>query len=511
MLKSGKKKIILYIASLLCVIMLFCCWGDNFAAYAMVFQPPAETDDSDEASQTQSYTQTIGDCTIGEGQTLEYTTISSQFAGGNIPEGMYPGELTVEITGQIVIESGGCLSIGTLSIGGTDEAHPVISGTLSDQGLIVVKPGGKLILNSVEFDLQGQGFVIVQQPGGSVELTDTVIQNEFVQWAPETVNNLNDQPDDIWLEEGTVLTQQMLPKTLKTTVEYQGKESDAEVSVLWDLSGYTGITQGEVVVTGTFVNESGQVIQSILPLQIKVQWYSPERLVVTKAEFKGNNACSAELTVLQLPEGAQVWGEISEDEGKTWSVFDDVEILSVYDSDSLQSQSVVVFYVEDNTPLYYRVAASNVSSAEFWVSDGFLLPNEESEDQGGNFGGSISPVTPDRQPEEETATDTTTDQWSSAWALDDSEDISVKDENQPEDSQSDNQNDVQTSQQQHTTDQDEDMTQQQQDDSDLQHEQPEANEKVLYTKQVIVIVAGFVVCIAGGVVTAVILRSKRKR
>ena len=90
---------------------------------------PDLSGDSD--SSVENYTVVLDSMTIGEGECIEYTTISSEFAGNQLPEGMYPGNLTVQISGQIVVENGGFLSIGTLSIGSDSEASPVISGTLS--------------------------------------------------------------------------------------------------------------------------------------------------------------------------------------------------------------------------------------------------------------------------------------------------------------------------------------------------------------------------------------------
>ena len=150
----------------LCLLVLIGSQG--ITASAMVYTPP---EDQTEPSAPETYTAELGSCTIGEGEIISYTTVSSQFAGKELPEGMYAGELTVNITGPVIIESGGCLEIGTLSIGGKDEASPVIRGVLSQSGLIIVKAGGKLNLKSVTLDTQGEGFLIVQESGGSISLS----------------------------------------------------------------------------------------------------------------------------------------------------------------------------------------------------------------------------------------------------------------------------------------------------------------------------------------------------
>lgn len=94
-------------------------------------------------SGTLSFSEAIGPVTIGEGESVEFTTVAPSFADlPNLPDSFYPGELTVEIEGPIVVESGGTLFIGTNAIGGMQEASPVIKGTLSEEPLIVVKAGG---------------------------------------------------------------------------------------------------------------------------------------------------------------------------------------------------------------------------------------------------------------------------------------------------------------------------------------------------------------------------------
>lgn len=112
------------------------------------------------------HTKILQDRTIGEGETLAFTTVDAKFADSPyLTEGMYPGELTVQLQGTIVVEAGGCLSIGPLAVGGP-EASPVISATLSqDAPRIIVRAGGQLELTSVELELEGQGPFIQQEEG----------------------------------------------------------------------------------------------------------------------------------------------------------------------------------------------------------------------------------------------------------------------------------------------------------------------------------------------------------
>ena len=105
--------------------------------------------DGDEGAAALTFTETLQNCRIESGETLSFTTISSSFAGTQIP-GYYPGELTVSIEGDIIIEAGGTLAIGTLSIGGS-EASPVVTGS----GSIIVEPGGELRL--IQAVLQAEG------------------------------------------------------------------------------------------------------------------------------------------------------------------------------------------------------------------------------------------------------------------------------------------------------------------------------------------------------------------
>lgn len=355
---------------------------------------PEETDTPEE-SKPESYTVTLDTQVIGDGETLSYTTVSSSYAGSIVPEGYYPGELTVELTGEIVVEAGGKLDIGTLSVGGT-EASPVLTGT----GRIVVKAGGQLRLTCVALEPQGQGPMIIQETGGSVELTSTPAAEGLVQWAAPLVNNLYDAPDDVWLEIGTILSGDMLPDSMKTDVQMQGHEERVDVPLAWDLSGYDGRTDGEVVLSGKFLDEAGQPLTSMLPLEITVRWYTPGTLVVTKAEWKGGAVPTVQLTVPELPEDANVWGEVSTDGGETWSRWEDEALFFIVDVEA--EGKACIFVVSDDMEGLFRVVAEDPWAEEYtcWRSDAFFLsPPEDGEDSGGNRGGSTTPDSPDRQPE----------------------------------------------------------------------------------------------------------------
>ena len=344
-----------------------------------------------------AYTVILEAQTVASDTNLCYETVSPQFAGMVSPPDYYPGELAVEITGQIVIESGGSLTIGTMSIGSEDEASPVIRGALQADGLIVVKSGGSLTLKDTSFDFTGEGLLIVQEPGASVSIQGMTLDDALAYWAPPMVDNAFHQPEDQWLEEGTVLTEELLPQTLTTNLQYQGISQYTEIALQWNLAEYSGQSSGKLVLTGRFADEQGAEISSCRPLTLTVHWYAPEQLVVTYAVFMGDSSSSAKLQLQELPKkatqiGGKVWGEVSAD-NKTWTSWEDFEVR--------QSDEMVacVFYLPDNTPRYFRVRASNDRRNLYWRSDSFLLPSDDSDDSGGNHGGSISPVTPTREPE----------------------------------------------------------------------------------------------------------------
>lgn len=356
------------------------------------------TDDEPESSEPENdvYRVCLNPQTIGSGAFLSFETVSPSLAGNPFAEAYYPGELTVEITGQIVVDSGGSLVIGTMSEGDPSQPSPVIRGTLLQEGLIVVKAGGSLTLKTVQCDLSGEGLLIVQEPGGSVYLADTQLAGGMIRWAPPMVDNTYQQPSDLWLEEGTVLTEALLPATLKTNLQYQGVQQWTDIPIRWDLSTYGEQSSGELTLTGCFLDGDGNVLASSYPLELAIHWYKPDKIVVTDAVWMGETAASAKLQAEALPDMAtDIWGEVSADGGATWQRWEDFQIRQ---SDAV---TACVFYLTDDTPRHFRICASFISRnyRQYWASDSFLLPEEETDDSGGDRGGSITPIPPEREPE----------------------------------------------------------------------------------------------------------------
>ena len=121
-----------------------------------------------------------------------------------------------------------------------------------------------------------------------------------------------------------------------------------------------------------------------------------DKIVVTDAVWMGETAASAKLQAEALPDMAtDTWGEVSTDDGATWQRWEDFQIR---ESDEV---TACVFYLPDNTPRHFRICASFISRnyRQYWASDSFLLPEEETDDSGGDRGGSITPVPPEREPE----------------------------------------------------------------------------------------------------------------
>lgn len=170
----------------------------------------------------------------------------------------------------------------------------------------------------------------------------------------------------------------------------------------WDMSGYEGQTDGELTLTGQFLDESGQPLSSLVPLTLRVRWYTPGTLVVTKAEWKGSTVPTVELTVEELPEFADVWGEVSTDGGVTWTRWEDEDRFFIVEVK--REGWACIFQLGDETSGLFRVAAEDpwADPYAYWRSESFALsPPEDGEDSGGNRGGSTTPGTPDREPEPE--------------------------------------------------------------------------------------------------------------
>ena len=114
---------------------------------------------------------------------------------------------------------------------------------------------------------------------------------------------------------------------------------------------------------------------------------------MTDVIWDGKNAPSASLVLLSLPEEAEVWGEVSAD-GESWSRWEDFDLIQ-----AASGAPVAVFALPDDTQRYFRVVAADYLEGRFWYSQAVCLPEEESEDIGGNHGGSITPFPPLRDPE----------------------------------------------------------------------------------------------------------------
>lgn len=343
-----------------------------------------------------AYHVTLDAQVIGQGETLSFETVP-QKPGVTVPEGFYPGELTVELAGQIVIEDGGCLAIGTMSHNDPSQKSPVLHGVLSPDGLIVVRGGGRLILRGVTLDeLTGEGLLIVQEAGGSVVTHSTQLGDDLVSWGPPTVNNTWDQPRDLWLEEGTVLTEAMLPDTLDAYLEYRGVQSKATLSLKWDMDAHEDQTAGERALTGTFLDEDGEALASVRRLTLTVRWYKPDQLVITNTSWRGDTSAVAELRLKEMPEDAEdnVWGEISTDGGATWERWED------FTWQEEASGVSCLFHVTGSTPRHFRVQAADEWAHLYWVSEAVMLPKKETKpsDQGGNRGGSTAVIRPSRPP-----------------------------------------------------------------------------------------------------------------
>lgn len=372
-------------------------------APAVLATTPAGPGPSEAPPEVNAYQVTLDAQVIGGGQSLIYETISPEFAGHPAAADYYPGALTVTLSGQIVIEEGGLLAIGTLSSNNEEEQSPVLQGHPAPEGLIVVRPGGTLILRNVSLALEGEGLFIVQEPGGSVVLTDTELDDGLISWAPPMVDNTHQQPRDLWLEEGTALTPAMLPAALSTYLQDRGSQRWERLALQWDMEAYEGQTEGEYTLTGAFLDAAGEALASVRPLTLTVHWYKPDQLVVTGAAWLGQTAASAKLELQALPEAAdEVWGEVSEDGGKTWTRW---EAFHYQEEENCVS---CVFSLSDSTPRHFRVRAANEWENLYWTSEAVLLPKEGSKptDPGGNRGGSTAVVRPSREPNQPEPTPT---------------------------------------------------------------------------------------------------------
>lgn len=132
-----------------------------------------------------------------------------------------------------------------------------------------------------------------------------------------------------------------------------------------------------------------------------MRWYTPGTLVVTEAEWKGSTVPTVVLTVQELPEFADVWGEVSTDGGTTWTRWEDEEQFFIVQVEQ-EGGWACVFQLTDETSGLFRVAAEDTwaDPYAYWRSEAFeLSAPEDGEDSGGNRGGSTTPDAPDREPE----------------------------------------------------------------------------------------------------------------
>ena len=371
-----KKRIIIMAICLLCITL--CCT----AALSV------------SAVESNSYSVTLGSQIISNGKVLFYETISPALIDNPYAADYYPGELTVHISGPIVIEDGGNLTIGTLSLRDPNEAGPVIQGELAENGLIIVKSGGTLNLKTVTLDTTGEGLLIFQEPGGSVNLTDSQIDADLIHWAPPQVENTYQKPRDLFLPEGTLLTADMLPTEMNTFLQYQGVDRWSKIAMSWDLDGYSGQTDGELTLTGVFKDEDGNSMASVQPLTITVHWYEPDTIAITSATWANSSQTSSAILKAEKPFEYvdNIWGEVSDDGGVTWKRWDNLNII---DNEGFWT---CIFYLPDGAPRHFRIAAADENESKHWISEG-IFPTTDVGNQGGNRGGSTSPNSPERTPQ----------------------------------------------------------------------------------------------------------------
>ena len=266
-----------------------------------------------------------------------------------------------------------------------------MSGTLGGEPLIVVKAGGSLSLCDVTLALAGEGFLVRQEAGASATLTAMEAPG-LIDWGPPLVENEERAPEDLWLPEGTVLTQEDA-QTFGAYVVREGERELGELALRWDLSSYDGQSSGELELIGVFLDTDGEPLLSRRPLRLLVHWSEPDALAVTDAVFRGDQAGLALLAVRGLPQDARVWGEVSEDGGKTWTRFP----AKLFPRALWRGYGLCVPGGGKGTAPF-RVAAC-AGDETVLRSEAFLLPVQESEGiQGGSRGGAVTPMPDHREP-----------------------------------------------------------------------------------------------------------------
>lgn len=324
---------------------------------------------------------------VEAGENIGYQTIAANL----LPEpmdGYYPGGLTIETGGQIIVKAGGSLTIGKISVGGP-ESSPILRGVLREDGLIRVEAGGRLVLNDVTLEMEGSGLTIVQEDGAIVETHDMDL-TENIRWGVPVVDNTFWQPESLWLKSGTPLTAEVLPGQKLMSLIDQGVPQQTILTIRWTIPDH--MPADEVTLTGTYLNENGDPLLSVRPLTLTVHWYTPESIQITKTDWYGSTTPLARLYVNHLPEHTDLWAEYSEDEGVSWTR------MEIYDID--RADLCCTIAPPDSTPRLYRLAAEYSDGTRHWISDSVLLPKAETDpnDSSGNRGGSIDPAPPDRDP-----------------------------------------------------------------------------------------------------------------
>lgn len=346
---------------------------------------------SEEESQMPVWKVSLPDGLVVEpGEDVSFLTVAPEM----LPEpanGFYPGVVVIETGGQIVVKNGGSLSIGKLAVG-SSEPGAVLRGVLEEDCLILVEPGGCLMLNGVTLDVAGEGVAVVQEDGGLLELYDTDLTG-LVRWGAPVVDNSNKQAKELWLEKGTQLTEELLPVAEEVPLFEQGRGRDVTLGIQWTLEDASG---DEITLEGIYLDENGEAVLSVRPLTATVRWYLPETLTISGVQWLGENAAIARLRYIPPSEEmTEIWGEVSVDGGSTWRRWEDC----FFDED--QDYFFCTFILPDSEPRLYRIAAVGMDEGCRWVSEELLLPRADDniEDTEGNRGGSVNPVSPEREPE----------------------------------------------------------------------------------------------------------------
>lgn len=362
-----------------------------FPVGALTLDPPQP--DQEQEAEERAYEVELEGFTVEAGECVTYETVGSE-ALSEPRDGNYPGELTVTISGPVTVRSGGRLAIGRYAVDGP-EASPVLRGELSSEGLIRVEAGGELWINGVTMELSGEGLAIVQEPGALIEIFDTPLEG-LCQWSGPVVDNRYASQVEVSLAQGTALTEESLPLEGKVWYNERGRSEYRPLPMEWDLTSCEGQTEGEATVSGAYLDEEGEPLSTMVPVEAAVRWYTPEEIVLVNHSWMGSTVATAQLYYLPpSDEAAEYWGELSRDGGETWERWGEC----LFDED--EGDHCCIFVLSDSTPRQYRVAAADGDGGRFWRSRAVTLPETaaEDDDPGGNRGGSTDPAPPSREPE----------------------------------------------------------------------------------------------------------------